>query len=324
MNYSFLNTINNILKIDKLKSILIAISGGQDSIYLIKLIEVLMTFSRFNKNKIEYIYIDHQWKIDSEKQIEHLINYLKIFKITINIYQIKNIILSENISRINRYHTIINHAKKFKYNIIITAHSNTDKLETFFINLIRGTSIEGASSLTFHRKLNNKLHIIRPLIHYNRIYINWYCRKFFLPIWSDNSNNNYLIQRNRIRYELIPYLKKYFHPNIEKNLRFFLRNSFYDNEYIKKNIINLYINLCHKKYIALNYLSLKNQTLNIQIRILQLFFYHNFCLLLEPNYIIKLIKFINIKYSNKIIDWRYFQIKKESKWIYIILKNIKT
>lgn len=62
----------------KIQSILVAISGGQDSMCLIKLFE---SFNNINKSyKIEYIYIDHQWRMDSEKQIKHIGTYFKFLK----------------------------------------------------------------------------------------------------------------------------------------------------------------------------------------------------------------------------------------------------
>nr|QCI06527.1 tRNA Ile-lysidine synthetase [Erythroglossum lusitanicum] len=284
MNKNSNKYIFNTIKKHKISSILIAISGGQDSIYLTDLIKNLK--SQCNINQIEYIYVDHQWKIDSVKQIEHIINYLKPSKNNLNIYQIKKIILSENLSRIYRYHTIINHAIKYKYSIILTGHSQTDKLETFLLNLTRGTSLEGATSLTLHRKLNYNIHIIRPIINSNRSNINWYCRKFSLPNWSDTTNNYYTMQRNRVRYELMPYLRKYFNINIEKNLNIFLKTCFNDNEYIKQNTIKLYLNIRHNRYIAINLSYTNQQHISIKYRILQLFFYHNFCILLNNNMLI--------------------------------------
>nr|QCI05601.1 tRNA Ile-lysidine synthetase [Cryptopleura ramosa] len=311
--------LENIIRRYEISTILIAISCGQDSIYLIQLMKKIK--QKFYLNKIEYIYIDHQWKLDSLKQIEHIINYLKFFQEQLSIYQIKNITLSENTSRLYRYHTILNHAIANKYQAVITGHTKTDKLETFLLNLIRGTSIEGITSLNIHKKIHDKLHFIRPLIHKNRSYINWYCRQFCLPIWSDITNYNYNIKRNRIRYELIPYIKKYFNVNIEKNCNTFLNHCFYDNEYIKQNIIKLYTYIHHKKYIAINIVYLKKQHQGVQSRIFQLFFYHNFQISLPQNIRLKLTKILSKKYFNQTIKWRYFEFKIQYVWLYIILRR---
>lgn len=307
--------MNYIIKKYQISSILIAISGGQDSIYLIKLIEILK--NNFYFHKVEYIYIDHQWKIDSLKQIEHIINYLIFLKKKLSIYQINKRTLSENNSRIYRYHIILNHAIKNKYQAIITAHTKTDKLETFLLNLIRGTSIEGINSLTLHKQINQQIHLLRPLINENRDNITWYCRQNCLPIWSDTTNYNYKIKRNRIRFELLPYLRKYFNINIENNCNKFLTTCFYDNEYIKQNIIKLYTHIRHNKYIAINILDINKYHISIQTRILQLFFFHNFHILINKNILIKLIKIFNKQYSKKKIKWKYLEFHITYIWLCI-------
>lgn len=80
MQKYFNNLINHIINKYKIKSILIAISGGQDSICLIKLCESFNHSYKNEINKFEYIYIDHQWRRDSEEHIKHLINYFKSIK----------------------------------------------------------------------------------------------------------------------------------------------------------------------------------------------------------------------------------------------------
>nr|YP_009332764.1 hypothetical chloroplast RF62 [Membranoptera weeksiae]AIC36837.1 hypothetical chloroplast RF62 [Membranoptera weeksiae] len=323
INQYFNKTIITIIKKYKINSILIAISGGQDSICLLNLIENLQKKKKYI-TKITYIYIDHQWKIDSEKQIEYIINYLKYKKKEIYIYQIKKTTLSESISRAYRYHTIINHAIKYNFKAIITAHTRTDKIETFLQKLIRRTSIEGATGLNLHRRLYKNINIFRPLISINRIQINFFCRQYYLPIWSDITNYNYYIQRNRIRNELIPYLKKYINQKAENNITHFLKTCYYDHEYIKQKIIKLYINNKDKNYIALNYQSIKKRHISIQTRIVQLFIYHNFYLLINHNILNKIINRINQKNRNiqSIILWKHIAIYINNISIYIKFKNI--
>nr|QCI04560.1 tRNA Ile-lysidine synthetase [Apoglossum ruscifolium] len=320
MNQYFNNIIREIFYKYNINSILIAISGGQDSICLIKLIENLNHFEPYLK-KIEYIYIDHQWKSNSKNQIEHIINYFKHIKNKLYIYQIQKITLSENISRAYRYHIIINHAIKHHYQSIITAHTQTDKIETFLYNLSRGTSLEGITSLNFYRRLNKHLNFFRPLVIKNRIELNFFCRQFFLPIWSDISNYNYSIKRNRIRNEIIPYFIKYLNKNSEYNLNKFLNICYYDNEYIKQKVIKLYIYSKHNTYIALNYTYINQEHITIQTRVFQLFFFHNFYIIINKKFLMKLINYINQKNQQNyiIIQWQYINLNINHKWIYITL-----
>lgn len=262
----FLKNINHLQIHD---SLLVAISGGQDSACLIKLIQ---DYIYLINNRIEYIYIDHQCKKDSQKQAEHLINYIKQQQCCLSIYQIKSTPTSEIEARYMRYQLLLEHAIKNNFSTIITGHTQTDKIETFLQKLIRGTTLNGAVSLKNIRYINVNLQIIRPMIQIKRLDIHWFCRKFFLPIWSDSTNYLLSINRNRLRYELIPYLQQFHKINIEKQINKFIENCHIDNEYIKQNTTKLYLLIKHKTSIAMHTKLLNQQHISIQTRVIQFFF----------------------------------------------------
>lgn len=306
--------IIKLISVYKLKKILVAISGGQDSLYLIKIIN---QYKSYNNITIEYIYIDHQWKEYNKKNIIHLINYLTINKSQLSIYQIPYASLKENTARHYRYNILINHAIKNNYKCIITAHTKTDQIETFLMNLMKGTSIDGITSLMIHRIVYNNIHLLKPLINIKRLNINFFCRKSYLPIWSDSTNYNSYINRNRIRHELIPYLNTYMNFNLENNISKFIYIADRDNEYIKQNTLKLYINIKNHHYIAINYKVLQYQHYCLKSRILQLFFLYNFNILINYININKLIKIFNQK-NIMTIKLNYLIIKKSNRWLYII------
>nr|YP_010726273.1 lysidine synthase [Hypnea brasiliensis]WDY84748.1 lysidine synthase [Hypnea brasiliensis] len=256
----------------KLQAILIAISGGQDSICLIRLIEDFQ--QKYNKKlEITYIYIDHQWTQNSQQQIKHLINIIKKTTKKFIIYQVNQAVNSELKAREIRYNILIKYSIKYKYQYIMTAHTQTDKTETFLQHIIRGTSLNGLTSFNEYRKFNHKVQLYRPLLDFKRTDIKWLCRKLHLPIWSDITNYNYKINRNRLRHELIPYIHKYFNSNIDKRINDFLINSKMENEYVTQNAIKLYLYSRHKTNIALNYNLIYRQHIALQIRTLQIFFF---------------------------------------------------
>nr|YP_010197531.1 tRNAIle-lysidine synthetase [Gracilaria flabelliformis subsp. simplex]UAD85947.1 tRNAIle-lysidine synthetase [Gracilaria flabelliformis subsp. simplex] len=313
----FINIILKCQQLSKPISILIALSGGKDSLCLIKLVEDFNHLYNYFNN-IEYIYIDHQWRDDSRKNIKHLLNYTNITNNNTYVYQIHRIHMSESTIRRIRYQIIIQHAIKNKIQIIFTGHNQTDQLETFLLNLIRGTGLEGLSSLPFIRQIKHYIKIIRPLIKMNTGDILWFCHKFNLPIWSDKTNLYYSNYRNRIRYELLPYLKAYFCPKIEHNIINFLNLSSIENEYIKQNAIKLYFTSRHSYYIAINYKIIKDQHLALKRRILYLFFYYNFNKHLNHNILNQLIEYMNIKHKRKLrIMWERLKINIYKNWIYI-------
>lgn len=271
LHTKFYETTNKFLKNYSITSTLISISGGQDSLCLVNLIK------DFNEkyhllSKLSYIYIDHQWKQDSKSQVNHLINTIKKYNKKIIVYQIKEIATSEIQARQLRYKVLIKYAMLNKYSSIITAHTETDKIETFWLQIFKGTSLNGITSLRQKRKINRQIYIYRPLLNFTRSEIHWFCRKFYLPIWSDITNYQYAIRRNRLRNELIPYINKYFSKSIERKLIDFILISNLDNEYIKQNAIKLYLSSRHNTSIALNFSLLKKQHIALQIRTLQIFF----------------------------------------------------
>lgn len=99
--------------------------------------------------------------------------------------------------------------KQFNYKFIATAHHQDDSIETFFINLIRGTGISG-----LHGILPKHEKIIRPLLFTNKNEIESFAKKTKLKHHEDSSNASDKYLRNKIRHHLIPLLKE-LNPNIE-------------------------------------------------------------------------------------------------------------
>nr|YP_009541618.1 tRNA(Ile)-lysidine synthase [Synarthrophyton chejuense]AYR05627.1 tRNA(Ile)-lysidine synthase [Synarthrophyton chejuense] len=302
-------------------SSIIAISGGQDSLCLIKLLNDYHIKIKNSKHNFEAIYIDHQWQKNSFNHAKHIANIINTTNISLTIYQIKKPAFSEVEARAKRYKILINHALKYNYKYIITGHNQDDQTETFLQNLIRGSTIDGITSLYNNRKITENLSILRPMLNFSREEIKWFCRKFCLPIWSDASNYTYKIKRNRLRYELIPYLKQYFNPKLHKSINTFLNSCNKDNEYIKENSIKLYIKSKHYKFISLNIDIIRMQHKSLQARIIQMHFYYHFNKRIKKNGLINIIEIINrtqnikeIIYSDNLI------IQKINGWLYTTLK----
>lgn len=304
--HTFLHTkfqINLIQCIKKHSNFLLTLSSGQDSLCLLKL---LNNYLHQYQYKIEAIYVDHQWKNDSLNHTQHIINIMRTTQIPITIYQIKQFALSENTARKIRYKIFIQHAIQKKCTAIITGHNKNDKVETILQNIIRGTSLNGITNLTLSKNLSNQISIIRPLINFSKSEIAWFCRLFYLPIWSDITNYNFRIQRNRLRYELIPYLQNYFNPQLQNLLIQFIDFCYDDHEYIKENTLKLYISSMHKKIVSVNLGKLSYQHKTLQERVIKLFFYYHFQKIVDKHLIYTIlnlngIHLTKILYSNKLI-----------------------
>ncbi|MCW5515448.1 tRNA lysidine(34) synthetase TilS [Muriicola sp. Z0-33] len=100
---------------------------------------------------------------------------------------------------------------KEKYSYLVTAHQADDNLETFLINLSRGTGIEGLNGITERSST-----ILRPLLVFTRQDIQQYATKNKLSWREDSSNDDRKYLRNKIRHEIVPKLKE-LHPTFDKN-----------------------------------------------------------------------------------------------------------
>ena len=89
------------------------------------------------------------------------------------------------------------------YASVATAHHRDDAIETFFINLLRGTGIAG-----LHGIKSRNGHVIRPLLPFGRADIDAYIEERGLPYVEDSTNAMPLYLRNRIRLELVPLLRQ--------------------------------------------------------------------------------------------------------------------
>ena len=98
------------------------------------------------------------------------------------------------------------------FDLISIAHNSDDILETFFINLLRGTGIGGLHGI---RAIDGN--IIRPLLIFPREEIQEYAATVKLKWREDSSNASYIYQRNKIRHKLIPLLEE-LSPSAKKSI----------------------------------------------------------------------------------------------------------
>src|ERR1035437_4128248 len=118
-----------------------------------------------------------------------------------------------------RYAWLKRIAKEKKYDFIATAHHLDDSIETFFINILRGTGIAGLQGVPVRHG-----DIIRPLIFASKKMIRDYAEAENLSWREDSSNFTDKYLRNNIRHHLIPSLKKLnagFEKTITKELSYF-------------------------------------------------------------------------------------------------------
>lgn len=194
-------------------TILACVSGGIDSVVMLDL---------FDKAgySIGIAHCNFRLRAGESDADEALVERLAakydkpLYKISFDTktYARENGISIEMAARDLRYNWFEQMRSKHYYNWIAVAHHRDDQLETFFLNLARGT---GLSGLTGMRPVNDK--IVRPLLFASRKEIEQYRLENRLEFREDSSNVNIDIQRNKIRHKVLPLMEE-LNPSFREGL----------------------------------------------------------------------------------------------------------
>ena len=216
-------------------NLLIAVSGGQDSMALLNLINDMKTQHNWFVN---VWHGDHQWHEKSAKYALELKSYCNKKNISFFFDQAnKNNISSEEKARDWRYKKLSERANQLLIEnqkeidiYLLTGHTNTDNAETFLLNLARGSNYAGLSYINKKRLLKHHIFLIRPLLIFSREDTKKFCQLQNIPIWEDPTNCDLTIKRNIVRKEIIPILETMY-PGCSKRINSFAEKmSNYKNE----------------------------------------------------------------------------------------------
>jgi tRNA(Ile)-lysidine synthase len=199
-------------------SVIIAVSGGQDSITLLKLLVDLQPKWQWH---LQVIHCNHRWRKDSGDNARFVEQLCVRWNIPCEIISAAEPLANEAQARLWRYQVFENSALRNGYSHIVTGHTATDRAETLLYNLIRGSGADGLQALVWERpisKANSYLKVVRPLLNWTRQDTAAFCRRFSLPIWEDSTNQDTGYARNRIRLDVMPQLKEHFNPAVELTL----------------------------------------------------------------------------------------------------------
>jgi len=181
------------------KNIVVALSGGMDSVVLLHYLK-----TNFNLN-LRAVHCNHHlsgYCDDWDKFCSDLCESLNVEYSSIDIF-LENMTNLEEIARKKRYHSLSSVLKKDE--ILCTAHHMDDQSETILLQLLRGSGVAGLSSMPKERPLGKGLHF-RPFLNLTKSQVIEYAAKHKLQWIEDDSNVNIDFRRNFLRLEIIPKL----------------------------------------------------------------------------------------------------------------------
>lgn len=210
-NYSFIDAINAFIDQYNLlpsgSKIVLGLSGGPDSTFLLHL---LADYQKKGIISVIAAHLDHEWRSNSAQDVlfcESLCKKLGIPFISARASELPASLQAhgskEEIGRRMRRYFLQQTRQNYDANFIALGHHAQDQQETFFIRLIRGTTLSGLCAM----KPKDGVYI-RPLLETNKSDIIMYLHENKIEYLIDPSNVSESFLRNRIRASVLPALRE--------------------------------------------------------------------------------------------------------------------
>ena len=260
----FKETIKKYKLIQKHDTILVAVSGGPDSLALLLLLFNLKAKLGLT---LHIAHVDHGLRKDSPSDALFVESWARKLDIPISMVRLNSKLKDrkgslEEIYRQARLDFLIKTADKIKADKIALGHNLDDQAETILMRLLRGTGLSGLSGISTKRKIGNQI-FIRPLLETSRKEIEAFLKRKKVKPRIDSTNKQEVFFRNKIRHKLVPLLKKEYNQNIVEVLANLAESISYDYEYLDQVAWNkekgscLRLNLKRAKRLHLAILRLK-------------------------------------------------------------------
>lgn len=203
--------------VNKDDKVVVAVSGGADSLALLHLLQAIDL-----PLQLLAVYIDHGLRPletpDEQTTIAGVCRALAVPYLTRSV-EVHRLAARESRSleeaaRILRYQALEQVRLEHGAQVIAVGHTADDQTEEFFIRLIRGSGRSGLSGMKIRRD-----RIIRPLLHEPKAALVAHLKTLAIPWCQDTSNFDRQFLRNRVRLELLPLLETHFNPAIRRTIR---------------------------------------------------------------------------------------------------------
>ncbi|MBC5998249.1 tRNA lysidine(34) synthetase TilS [Romboutsia ilealis] len=267
-----LSTINKHELIQKGDKIVVGLSGGPDSVCLL---HILSRLKEELDLEIYAAHLNHQIRgIEAQKDAFYISKLCEEMGITFFIKSInvpeyceKNGVSIEEGARKLRYEMFYEIKNNTRANKIAIGHNLNDQAETILMRMMRGTGLQGLKGIEYIRDGV----IIRPILDIERNDIEEYCKQNKLNPRIDKTNLESIYTRNKIRLELIPYMKDNFNSNIIESIVRMGNSLRSDNDYIESEALIKFkeVSNINSDSVELNLKSYINLHNSMKVRILR-------------------------------------------------------
>ena len=213
---ALIRTVNHTLKLHDIFPencrILVACSGGPDSMALLHLLQDIATH-RHTVYELGVAIVDHCIRLESKDEVLWLRNqadvlglpfYTAVFDVP-KLSQAQKL-SEETIGRQVRYQWLTGIAQSEGYDYIAVAHHKDDQAESILAHLIRGTGLNGLTGMAVVSN-DYTVPVVRPLLDVTKEELLLYLKEKDISYCIDSTNEDVRYQRNRIRHRIIPELE---------------------------------------------------------------------------------------------------------------------
>ena len=203
-------------------SLVLAVSGGPDSVALMELFVLLR---RKYSLKLTVAHVNHGFvpkaSGEHETRVKQLCRELSLpfYSVKINLKrEAKRLKRSlEETGRIKRYEFLEKVAFKTKSRCIVTAHTLDDQAETVLLRILRGSGVKGLCGIPAKRN-QGRFKLIRPLLDVEKRDLKLFLKRNGVYFCTDKTNTDRMFARNRVRHDLLKILARDYNPGIKKSL----------------------------------------------------------------------------------------------------------
>jgi tRNA(Ile)-lysidine synthase len=213
------NTIKKYNMLQPGEQVVIAVSGGADSV---SLFYALLRIQPEWGLKLHVAHLNHMFRLEDAKHDAEFVRQLaqkhklacSIERFDVPAYQRRHGLSPQAAARRIRYQFLNRVAEEIGAAKIALGHTADDQVETMLMRIIQGTGAHGLRGIPPRRKK-----YIRPLIETTRRQIEAYLEQEDISFRQDASNLSPKYLRNKIRLQLLPLLEREYNPNLREGLR---------------------------------------------------------------------------------------------------------
>ncbi len=270
MKEEVLETIKKYNMIENGEKIVLAVSGGPDSICMLDILNDIKNDETIDINfEIVVAHVNHMIRKEAEEDEKYVKKYceekqIEFYSKSIDVQKManNNKIGIEEAGRKARYDFFDEILERTNAQKIAIAHNKNDKVETVLMHILRGSGINGLKGIEAKRGK-----YIRPLIECERNEIEEYCTEKNLQPRIDKTNFENEYTRNKVRNLLIPYIQKEFNPNLIKTIDRLSNLVAEEEKYMDKQVEKAYKEMLISE--SENEIQLRLKTFNIQEKVIK-------------------------------------------------------